>query len=247
MNNDQFKFGIKLTITICILVFIIIIGLFIYIFHSNKATPDIYSEILSNTSKDANLIDISEISLESKGINKEEFENYLSLFGRQVREYYTLEDKEEKNTLMLDSAVSFLTTLYMNEHVEDGILTYEADKINKIVTEMNGIYINKKLDVTEIYKYDEEKNVYIPQQLESPGYLYIETVDINKIEDRIEAEFKVAFPEETDALKYNNNEQVKIETYTVKAVILENEEYEYSKYYVSSLEILSKEKIEYNK
>lgn len=247
MNNDEFKFGIKLTITITLIILGIIIGISIFVFTERKTEKDIYSEILSNTDKNTNIVDISEISLETKGINKEEFESYLRLFGYLVREYPELVEKEEKNTLMIDAAVILLNTLYTYNNEVDGIATFEADKINQIVKEMNGAYIDKKLDVKNVYKYDEEKNIYIPQIMEFPNCLYLETININKEYDKIEAEFKVAFPNENDSLSYTNSEPVDLETYTVKAVILENTEYEYSKYYVSSIEVISKEMVSYNK
>ena len=95
MNNDEFKFGIKLTITITLIILGIIIGISIFVFTERKTEKDIYSEILSNTDKNTNIVDISEISLETKGINKEEFESYLRLFGYLVREYPELVEKEE--------------------------------------------------------------------------------------------------------------------------------------------------------
>lgn len=246
MNNDEFKAGMKITIVATLIVIGIIIGFLIFVFSAKKTETDIYSEILSNTSKNANDIDVSEISLETKGIDKTEFESYLKLFGYLVRQYPELTEKEEKNTLMIDAAVRLLNTVYTYEYSEDGVTVFEADKINQIVKEMNGEYVSKNLEVENRYKYDEEKNVYIPQIQEFSDCLYLETASIKKDDDKIQAEFKVAFPNETEMSNYTNKLPVELETYTVKAVVLENLEYEYSKYYVSSIEVVSKEKVKYN-
>lgn len=246
MDNDEFKLGMKLTITITLIIIGIIIGFGVFIFSARNTETDIYSEILSNTSKDVNSIDVSEISLETKGIDKKEFESYLKLFGYLVREYPELVEKEEKNTLMIDAAVNLLNTVYTYEYTVDGETAFEADKINKIVREMNGQYINKNLEVKTRYKYDEEKNIYIPQEQETTECLYLETISIVKEDDKIETEFKVSFPNEETLSNYTNKLPVEIETYTVKAVVLENSEYEYSKYYVSDIKVVSKEMIKYN-
>lgn len=247
MDNEEFKVGIKLTITITLIIIGIIIGFLVFVFSSKNTETDIYSEIFSNTNKDVNSIKVSEISLETKGIDKEEFESYLNLFGYLVREYPELVEKEEKNTLMIDAAVNLLNTVYTYEYTVDEIPAFEADKINKIVREMNGEYIYKKLDVKTRYKYDEEKNVYIPQIEENTECLFLETISLVKEDDKIETEFKIAFPDEKTFSDYTNNLPVEMETYTVKAIILENSEYEYSKYYVSSIDVVKKEAVAYNK
>lgn len=247
MNNEEFKLGIKTTITITLIIIGIIIGVLIYVFSSRNTEADIYAEILSNTTKDLNSTSVSEISLETKGIDKEEFESYLKLFGHLVKEYPELVEKEEKHTLMLDAAVELLNTMYTYEenNVNEN-LVLEADKINKIVREMNGEYINKKLNVKNRYKYDEEKNEYIVQANDFNECLLIETLNIVKEDEKIEAEFKVAFPDEKSFSDYTNNLPVEMQTYTVKAVILENSEYEYSKYYVSNIDVIKKETVSYN-
>lgn len=244
MDNEQFKLGMKITITIAIIVIGIIIGALINVFCIKPAKPDIYSEILSNTDKELDMTKVNEIALESKGIDKDEFNNYLSIFGLLVNKYPALDKEENEKTTMIDAAVEFLNTSFMYEPKmnENQVETYEADKVNKIIKEMKGEYINKNLDVSVVYTYDANTNTYVPQEMEPTNCLLLETLDINKKDEKIETTFKVAFPGNGEYATYLEKEPIEIETFTIKAIVLENEEYEYSKYYVSNIEVVKKEK-----
>ena len=252
MNKEQFILGIKITIFISIVTLIIIIGILLYVFNSKKANPDFYSELLSSADTETSNIDVAEISLEAKGIDKEEFENYLSMFSHLFYEGYykdyELTQEELKDTQNMNMAIDFLDILYLYEGEKDeqGIIAYEVEKVNNIVKEMTGTYIYKKLDVKNIYSYDETKNVYIPNLQDNINTLLISMDELEKKDEKIEVIYKVAFAKESEKQKYLEGQKVELETYNIKATILENKDYEFSKYYVSSIKQISKELVKYN-
>lgn len=246
MNNEQFKFGIKVTVAIFIIIIVIIIGVLIYVFNPHNAEVNIYSEILSNIENDNK---ISEISLETKGIDKQEFESYLSSFALlEYNKNLELSDEEAKNIGMINAAANFLDIVYLKEEQleDESQISYEADKVNKIIREMNGEYIEKNINVSKIYTFNEEQNTYSLQSSDKINSIFINLDEVTKTEDKIQVIYEVIFPTEEEYINYTEKKPVEIETYKIRATLLENEEYEYSKYYVSSINTISKEKVKYN-
>ena len=70
-------------------------------------------------------------------------------------------------------------------------------------------------------------------------------VDING--DLINVKFTNVFGTNEEITKYMNNEKVSLNTYECDAVLKENLSFEYSKYYISDIKLVSKEMKEYNK
>ena len=63
----------------------------------------------------------------------------------------------------------------------------------------------------------------------------------------IEVKFKNVFVNNEEITKYINGEKVLLETYELKASLMENETYDYSKYYINNIELIKKDVVEYNK
>ena len=60
--------------------------------------------------------------------------------------------------------------------------------------------------------------------------------NISKNGDEIEVEYEVAIMTEEQYAKYLVSQELEVESYKVKAVIMKNVDYEYSKYFVKSIE-----------
>ena len=65
--------------------------------------------------------------------------------------------------------------------------------------------------------------------------------------DLINVKFTNVFGTNEEITKYMNNEKVSLNTYEFDAVLKENLSFEYSKYYISDIKLVSKEMKEYNK
>lgn len=196
---------------------ILIIAMAIYVFYPNKSTLSVYS-------------DEENISLEKDGIKTEEFNKYLLSISLLVNEEY--EDKygveEIENIRMLDTAISYIHTLEETPVLnEDGNYEYDANIINKIIQEMNGLNIEKNIPVGNKYTYNEEKNMYIVSEgNETITCTNIEIIEFSKKDNKIELVYKCNLGEK------NSN-------YKIKAILVENSSYEYSKYFVNTIEKIS--------
>lgn len=196
---------------------ILIIAMAIYVFYPNKSTLSVYS-------------DEENISLEKDGIKTEEFNKYLLSISLLVNEEY--EDKygveEIENIRMLDTAISYIHTLEETPVLnEDGNYEYDANIINKIIQEMNGLNIEKNIPVGNKYTYNEEKNMYIVSESnETITCTNIEIIEFSKKDNKIELVYKCNLGEK------NSN-------YKIKAILVENSSYEYSKYFVNTIEKIS--------
>lgn len=221
MTDRELKKSLKKLGIILILMFVIIIILSVYTLGSTKATLSIYD----NSGY--------ENSVQTFGINEDEFKQYLSMVGNLIS------DGANENLKTMNMATYFVDNMcasYEVEKNENGLKYYDADVINKVAEEVQGVYIKESLDAGSSYTYNKEQNIYV-QNSESGKIPYcINIENISKNGEKIEVTYKLAMMTSDQMAKYLTGQDVDFGTYTVKAVVMINENYEYSKYFVSSIE-----------
>lgn len=219
MTDLQFKKRLKKFVPIPILLILGIIALSIYILGSNKAELSIYTSAET------------ENKLQALGINEEEFKQYLSIAG------YMLNDSNEEKLKLAANFIDTLCSAYEAEVAEDGSKNYEKEMMNQVLKEMTGDYIKEDIDISQYYTYDEQTTVYTQiKNFEEKPYC-IEIEDISKNDDKIEVRYKLAILNNEQMAEYANNQEMQVETRKVKAVIICNSDYQYSKYFVSQVEV----------
>jgi len=168
-------------------------------------------------------------NLTKEGIKEEEFKKYLSVFSNLVKDYqgFDIESVAEQDDIRkMDSAVLFLDSLdetYTPNYNENGQSEYDAKLINSIIEEINGVKINGNVANNRFYTYDEGKNVYVKIGGEQLVCAKIDSIDsFEKKGNKIDVVY---------TCNYGENE-----IYKIKAVIVVNETFDNSKYYVNKIE-----------
>ena len=252
MNDEKFKKGIKRSFILFFLGLIFITIIVFYISISPNPKKTIYDEF---NNSEVVTTEVSKVFLETKGINKEEFEKYLSVGAILTREDLPKDiSKEERdNYKYMLLANSFITDVKGEELALDEInnISYvESNKVNEILKELNGKFIKNNLNVTGYYEYIEDelgnKKYNIQNKEDFVSYL-VEFSEVEFLSDNIEVRFKNVFGTNEEITKLMNNEKVSLKTYEYKAIVKENSAFNYSKYYISSIELIDSEVVEYNK
>ena len=155
MNDEKFKKGIKRSFILFFLGLIFITIIVFYISISPNPKKTIYDEF---SNSEVVTTEVSKVFLETKGINKEEFEKYLSVGAILTREDLPKDiSKEERdNYKYMLLANSFITDVKGEELALDEInnISYvESNKVNEILKELNGKFIKNNLNVTGYYEY----------------------------------------------------------------------------------------------
>lgn len=217
MTDRELKKFIKKLGIACIISFVLIIILSVYTLGSTKAKLSIYenSEYSDN--------------LELLGINEEEFKQYLTLFGRLIKE-------DEENIANLDLVTEFIDYMYPTYVVQTEGKSYEANIINEVAKEIRGTVIDKKSDLKETYTYNQDVGIYTKYKKDDTIFHCIDIEEISKDGDKIVVIYKLAEMTTMQMSDYMIGKETDFKEYKVKAVIMNNVEYQYSKYFVSSIE-----------
>ncbi len=237
MSEEEFKKALKKTgIISCI--FIVIMILLVYtVFHKSKI------ELTMNDMQDG-------IIVESIGIKEDLLKQYLSVFGLLVNDAYEQEKdvKEIENTRALDMAISYMNTMYDYIETKNNATMeeYDATEIHDIIQEVQGTYIEKNI-ISHKYAYNEIDNAYtIVDGEQFINGCCTNIQDIQKKDDKITITYDCIFPNENELRQYTAGETISIETYTIKVILVENNEYDYSKYFVNHIEKVSQQSVQYN-
>ena len=220
MTDRELKKHLKKLAIVFIFILLLMIALSIYTLGSTKADLSIYDQ-----SKYAD-------SAKVLGINEDELKQYLSIFGNLVVE-------NNENLKNLNMATNFINTMCSSYEVEtnkNGFYYYDAKVVNQIIKEIKGEYIKTSLDAGENYTYDKESDTY--EQNKAPDKIpyCIQIENIVKNGDKIEITYQLAQMTSTQMAEYMTGKQTDIEIHTIKATLLTNTDYEYSKYFVSEIE-----------
>lgn len=222
MTDRELKKNLKkLGIVLCVLL-VLVGGLAIFTLKNEKAELSIYTN--------AEYTD----NLQALGIEEKEFREYLSVFGNLVAENDSQKEKA------MNMAVHFLENMssYEVQTDENGWKTYEAEVVDKIVQEVVGDFIKEEINSSEIYEFRKAENEYVQKKdLEKNPYC-VEIKEVSKKEEKIEVVYELAMMTKEQMAEYLTGQKEDLQTQTVKLELINNKEYEYSKYFVSHMEIL---------
>lgn len=220
MTDKELKKRLNKLLLISVLIVVVLIALGVYILGSRKAELSIYTN--------AEYTD----NLQALGINEEEFKQYLAVFGNLVS------DSQDQTEKTLDMTIDFMTNLYSSYEVEineNGSKTYDAELISKISTELAGSYLSENMDEGQRYTYQKETNTYIQNQDKKNPYC-TKIDEISKNGEQIEVTYELAFMSPEQMAEFMTGKDMSFETQKVKAVIMNNTDYQYAKYFVSKIE-----------
>lgn len=220
MTDRELKKNIKKLGIVLSLMLVLVGGLAVYTLRDKKAELSIYTN--------AEYTD----NLQALGIEEKEFREYLSVFGNLVDENYS----EKERTMNM--AVHFLENMSSYEAQENGGKMYEAEVIDKIAQEVVGDFIKEEINSSEIYEFRKAENEYVQKQdIERIPYC-VEIKEVSKKEDKIEVVYTLAMMTKEQMAEYLTGQKSDLQTYHVKLELMNNKEYEYSKYFVSHMEKL---------
>lgn len=155
-----------------------------------------------------------ENDLRMLGIDETEFKEYLSIFANYV------DFEESNNVTNLDTVTGFIDKMTAVNQEEFDSKSYDASVIDKVAEELNGSYIEKDIDANEKYSYDLQNNLLIKNVEENQFPSCKEIKEVVQNGEKIEVEYIV----EKDGKDKK-----------IKAVIMKNNNYEYSKYFLVSI------------
>ena len=221
MTDKELKNNMKKLLLLIIIVLVIIVGLAKYIFISEKAELSVYASNDEMT------------TLQALGINEEEMNKYLSVFGNLVDEKYS------ENQRILNMATNYIEDMYSSYEIqtdEQDRKIFDASIIHSVAQEIQGTYIKDYIHDEKIYSYDAEQNRYIQNEVLNRIPYCIKINDVSKNENEIRVEYTLAIMTPEQMAEYSIGNEIDLEKYEVKAILMENSEAEYSKYFVSSIE-----------
>lgn len=216
MTDKELKVNLKKLTRIFVIILIVIVALLIYTLGSKKANLSIYTS--SEASK----------NMSALGINEDEFYSYLSIAGFMLEQ----DSKLELATYFIDNMCSQHET----DDNGNGQKLYEKDLVNDVLKEFCGEFIKSKLKDDEYYKYDEETNSYtqIKELNKIPYCLSIE--EISKDDNKIEVFYNLAMMTPIQMANFKNENKEELDIHKIKATIMLNTDYKYSKYFISNIE-----------
>lgn len=219
MTDIQLKKRLKKLSVLLVFVILAIVLLSVYTLGFGKAELSLYT---SAESQD---------KLQALGIGEDEFKQYLSIAGYRIQT-----NSDEK---MLNMATDFIDTLcsaYEAEVSEDGTKSYDMDVIKEVSKEMTGTNFKGTIPENEFYQYHAETNMCTSMKEPSEKPFCVNIKDVSKNDDKIEVTYELAVVTPEQMVEYSTNGKLDLDTQTVKAVIICNSDYEYSKYFISSVE-----------
>ena len=227
MNDEQFGLGLKISIIITSIILIAVIVLVV--------------NVLKNADTKASILDeITESNYEAQLENDDEFKQYLQVFALLVQ--------EEKNNKAnkLETIIGFLNQIYWYEPIktDDGHVCYEKDIVKSVAVELLGM---STFETSEEIIFDNDYEAY--RYAEATEFLSAKCMDIvkvNKKDDIYDIEYNCTFPGESGWYELSEGNNISLQTYKIKAIIQKNENYEYSKYYLKDIELISKDIVQYN-
>ncbi len=222
MTDRELKKNLKKLGIVLSVLLILVGGLAVYTLRDKKAELSIYT----NAEYTENL--------QALGMNEKELKEYLSVFGNLIDE----KDNEKEKTMNM--VVHFLENMssYEVQVDENSWKIYDAELVDKIAQEVAGDFVKEEINQSQIYEFRKAENQYVQKQnLEKIPYC-VEIKEVSKKEDKIEVVYLLAMMTKEQMADYLTGQKSDLQTDTVKLELMKNQEYEYSKYFVSSIEKL---------
>ena len=251
MSNEEFRKKITIRLVIFLIAVGLVLGMVYYTFFYLKANLSIAEDYNANDT-DVDLA-VSKNYLETKGIDKDELEKYLAVITnlkmvKVPKDIEASEAEKKDNYMKVTTAINLLKEVKGEEidiNETTGDKTYSKEKIHGVLKELLGMFIKENVNVENYYELNEENNYVIKKEDNTLSHL-VELEDVNINYDIITAKFKSVFGTNEEISKLMNNEKIRLQTYEYRVELKMNSKYDYSKYYVVSVEQIGKEEIEYN-
>lgn len=228
MDDKQFSIGLKISITVaCIL--LILIGILVV------------NTIKSKDNTSSVLEEVSNIDSALSEADMEEIKQYLDVYSLLVQE------ENPTTTENLETIISFLNTIFWYEPVSIGenlMAGYEKNVVQTVAIELLG---TTNIPTSEDLILDNENNVYryaLGGEFMSGKCMNIKDISMNN--NIYEITYESTFPGENEAYEMAEGKEVELNTYTIKIKLEKNKNYEYSKYCLKNIELLSKDIVKYN-
>lgn len=227
MNDEQFGIGIKISIIITCVI-LLMLGILVTDVLKTKDTSGSILDDVASTTGEAQIED------------DEEFKQYLQVMALMVQ------DEAPTKAKHIATTIGFLNQIFWYETLglEDGYVCYDQETVKKVAIELLGTSI---LETSEEIIFDEKYQAY--RYAEGGEFIVAECMDIlnvSKKDNIYEVEYICTFPGESGAYELSEGNEISLATYKIKAILQKNEKYEYSKYYLKNIELLSKDIVKYN-
>lgn len=227
MNDEQFGFGLKITIIITCIIVVAGIVLAINVLKEKENRASVLEEVSGTTG-------------EAQVENDDELRQYLEVFALLIQEENPVSEKQ------LETTIGFLNQIFWYEPVqtEEGYVCYDEQTVKNVARELLGI---ANLETGEEIILDDKYNSY--RYANSSEFLVgkcMEIINVNKKDNNYEIEYTCTFPGENGLYELSEGNEISLTTYKIKAELQKNESYEYSKYYLKNIELLSKDIVKYN-
>ena len=254
MSNEDFKRKVIIRVVLFFIGVALVLGMVYYTFFYLKANLSIAEDYnVSDTDVD---LAVSKNYLETKGIDKDELEKYLAVITnlkmakipRDIEAGDSAGNSYKDNYLKVTTAINFLKEVKGEEidvNETTGEKTYSKEKIHGVLKELMGMYVKDNVNVDHYYELNGEDNYTIKKEDNMLSHL-VELEDVNINYDVITVKFKSVFGTNEEISKLMNNEKIRLQTYEYRVELKVNSKFDYSKYYVVSVEQIGKEDIEYN-
>ena len=227
MNNEQFSFGMKISIILTCIVLAAGIAILVNVLKVNNTSSSVLSEV-------------SKTNVEAQFENDDELKQYLQVFALMVQEETANKAKQ------VETCIGFLNQIFWYESINthEGYACYEEQIIKNVAREMLGVSM---LETSEEIIYDSEYKGYRYALAEEflKGKC-MDIININKQDETYEIEYTCTFPGESGLYELAEGNPINLNTYKIKATLQKNEKYEYSKYYLKNVELLDKDVVQYN-
>ena len=220
MTDKELKRHLKKVVIGLIIIILIIIALLGYTLGGKKAELSMYTN--------AEYSD----NLQTLGIDQNEFKEYLTVFANLIDDQYNEKQK------MLNMATNFMENLYSSNELsihENDKKNYDANHINNIIKEVQGTYIKTEIADGDFYQYQAEENVYVQNREVDRVTNCVEIDNIEKKGDNLEVIYTLNIVSKEQLAEYMIGQATNFESYKIKAVIMFNTNYEYSKYFVHQI------------
>lgn len=228
MNDKQFGIGLKISIIITCIILIMEIALVVIVLKNNNNSSSILEDVEGAT---------SEVQIE----NDEEFKQYLEIFGLMVQEETPLSSPE------IETIIGFLSQISLYEPIqiaENQFWGFEEEIVKKVAVELLG---KSEIPTGDDFVFDENAKAY--RTSDGREFIFGKCMKVDKVDidgNIYTVEYTCTFPNDGEIFEYTEGNKVSLNTYKIKAVIQKNETYEYSKYYLKNIELLSKDIVQYN-
>lgn len=222
MTDRELKKQLKKLGIVFGLMLILMAALSVYTLGSTKADLSIYKQAEEGD------------TIKVLGMNEEELKQYLSLFGNLV-----MEEKSNEKVKLFNMATNFIDTMCPSYEVqtnENGQRCYDAKLVHQIIKETKGEFIKIGLNIENYYTYDKERNVYIQTQTLNKIPYCLRIDNLTKSGEKTEITYQIAYMTDAQRAEYMTGKETDVQTQTIKIILLNNAEYEYSKYFLSNIE-----------